>query len=177
MRLESSSKLTKRRIETVKDAVSVATLARDLIEENAGRLRVTGTEIRGQCPICLNGNHSEAFSVSVKENFFYCHACGEGGDVVKLAALTHGMGPGEAATWLGYRYGIDLPARPESWFRKQDRQAREREAIREARRDIKRRRLFRYFILPDLEQIEDPGERERQTILAWDDFKGLPVND
>ena len=168
--------LQRRRFDIIKEAVPVATLARDLIEEDLGRLRTTGGRIRGYCPICKNGNHSEAFSASLNENMWYCFACKEGGDVITLANLAGGFHSTAAAVaWLADKYGADLPTRPESWYRKQDRQARIRERLEAERREIRRRRLFKYCILPELELVADE-DRERETRIAWERFKGLPID-
>lgn len=169
------SAFNKRRIEIVKENVTVPQLANDLlVESGENPLRRAGDHHRGVCPLCGNGAHSHAFSAL--ENVFYCFACMEGGDVVTLAQKAGDFpGPAMAASWLAHRYGIELPARPDSWHRKIDRQARLRAALIEKRKNVLRRRLFSTFILPMLEEIEDPDEREKQTQLAWEDFKTLPV--
>lgn len=167
--------LQRKRFDIIKGAVPVATLARDLIEENAGRLRERSDELRGQCPVCLNGNHSEAFEASLEKNLWHCFACGEGGDVIDLANLAGRCeSPGFAVAWLAHKYGVELPERPDSWYRKQDRQARIRERIEAERMEIRRRRLFKYCILPELENVP-PEDRERETKIAWERFRRLPV--
>ena len=80
----------------------------------------------------------------------------------------------EAVAWIGHRYGLDLPERPESWFRKQDRQARLRQAVIEERREIKRRRLFKYLILPEIEKLPEADEA-REAEMAWERMKRLPM--
>jgi hypothetical protein len=67
-----------------------------------------------------------------------------------------------------------LPERPDSWFEKQDRQARLRQRLEAERLEIKRRRLFKYFILPELEKIAEP-DRGRETNLAWERFRRVPL--
>ena len=64
----------------------------------------------------------------------------------------------EAVAWIGHRYDVDLPERPESWYRKQDRQDRLRQALIEERREIKRRRLFKYLILPEIEKLPEADQ-------------------
>lgn len=169
------SAFVKRRIEIVKENVPVWQLANDLLAERGENpLRRAGEHYRGVCPLCGNGAHSQAFSAL--PNVFFCFACHEGGDVVTLAQKAGNFaGPGMAASWLASRYGIELPSRPDSWYRKVDRQGRLREQIREKRRNVLRRRLFSTFIEPMLEEIEDPEGRAKQTRLAWEDFKDMPV--
>jgi hypothetical protein len=48
--------------------------------------------------------------------------------------------------------------------------------MREERRNIHRRRIFRIF-LPMLESIEDPKEREEETNKVWDSIKRWPLVD
>ena len=95
---------------------------------------------------------------------------------MRLVALWGPFSVPEAVAWIGHRYGIELPERPESWYRKQDRQARTRELMREERRNIHRRRIFRIF-LPMLESIEDPKVREEETNKVWDSIKRWPLVD
>lgn len=164
----------KRRIEKIKEHLSVVEVANDLLSWGGyGAVRRSGSRFRGVCPLCHNGEHSKAFSSDGQ--LFYCFACQEGGDVVTLAALANDMPPAMAAAWLAQRYGIKLPDRPDSWYAKQDRQARLRERIEAERKEIKRRRLFKYLVLPELEHIEPEADRRRETIRAWDRFQRLPL--
>jgi hypothetical protein len=80
----------------------------------------------------------------------------------------------EAVAWIGHRYGLDLPEHPESWYRKQDRQARVRQAVIEERREIKRRRLFKYLILPEIEKLPEP-DQAHEAEMAWERMKRLPM--
>lgn len=175
-KLKPQAALQRRRFEIIKEAVSVTTLARDLIEDASGRIRESGGELRGYCPVCGHGNHSEAFSAQLEGALWHCHACGEGGDVIELAQLAGGFQyASEAVAWLGWRYGIELPERPESWYRKQSQQERLRERIEGERREIRRRRIFKYLIVPELEFLE-PGDREHETWVAWESMKRLPID-
>jgi hypothetical protein len=40
---------------------------------------------------------------------------------------------------------------------------------------VLRRRLFKYLILPVLEEIEDPAEQKLETDRAWRDMKRMPL--
>jgi hypothetical protein len=80
----------------------------------------------------------------------------------------------EAVAWLGHTYNLELPERPESWFKKQTRQERLREQLRKERHELLRRRLFKYFILPQLEKVPKP-DRARETEAAWERFKRIPI--
>lgn len=164
-----SPRLLDRRIEAAKSGVSILQAAQDLTE-----LRKKGQRWRGKCPICEHGGHSDAFSLSEELGLFHCHACGAGGDLIALVASWGTFTVPEAVTWLGHTYNLSLPERPDSWHRKQSRQQRLREHLEAERLEVKRRRLFRYFILPELEQVAEP-ERAEETRVAWERFKRVPV--
>jgi hypothetical protein len=167
-----SPRLLHRRIEAAKAGVSILAVAKDLGSD----LNKKGERWRGQCPICLNGQRSDAFSVDVARGLFFCHACGSGGDLVRLVEASQRMSLPEAVAWLGHNYNIDLPGRPDAWFRKQDRQARIRQEMIEQRREVKRRRLFKYLILPEIEKVPE-ADQERETNLAWGRMKQLNMGD
>ena len=171
VRVSPGRKLLERRIRAAKEGIDLLSVAQDLTT-----LRKKGERWRGKCPICDNGAHSDAFSLDDKLGLWHCFACGSGGDLVRLVELWGPFSVPEAVAWIGHRYGIELPERPESWYRKQDRQARTRELMREERRNIHRRRIFRIF-LPMLESIEDPKEREEETNKVWDSIKRWPLVD
>src|SRR5215204_5105477 len=105
---------------------------------------------------------------------WHCFACSSGGDLVRLVELWGTFSVSEAVAWLGHTYGIDLPERPESWYRKQSRQARLRQAVIEERREIKRRRLFKYLILPEIEKLPE-ADQAREAERAWERFKKVPM--
>jgi hypothetical protein len=74
----------------------------------------------------------------------------------------------EAMVSLAVEYDVELPKRPQSWYRRQERQRPVRDAIDLARFDHLRRRLFRWFFKPSLLRIEDRDEREAEAKLLWD---------
>lgn len=158
----------RRRADKVKEDVPVT----DLVRRLGSSLRHTGGRLRGVCPVCKNGEHSEAFSTDGR--VYNCFACGSGGDVISLAMSWGEFSFGEAVSWLGFEFGVDLPSRPDSWFEKQSRQDRLRQEIERQRQEVKRRRLFKYFILPALEDVAEE-DRERETKLAWKRFKRMPL--
>jgi DNA primase len=169
VRVSPGRKLLERRILAAKEGIDLLSVAQDLTS-----LRKKGEQWRGKCPICDNGAHSDAFSLDAAAGLFYCHACGRGGDTVRLVELWGPFTVGEAVAWLGHTFGLHLPERPDSWFEKQDRQARLRQRLEAERLEIKRRRLFKYFILPELEKIAEP-DRGRETNLAWERFRRVPL--
>jgi hypothetical protein len=74
----------------------------------------------------------------------------------------------EAMVSLAVEYDVELPKRPQSWYRRQERQRPVRDAIDRARFDHLRQRLFRWFFEPSLLRIEDRDEREAEAKLLWD---------
>ena len=166
-----SPRILERRIKAAKSGVTILQVAQDLTE-----LKKRGERWRGKCPICENGERSEAFSLTAELGLFHCFSCGEGGDVVRLVQSAKSLPTAaEAVGWLGFKYGLDLPERPDSWFKKQDRQARLRERVALERLEVKRRRIFKYLILPCLEDVAEV-DRQRETDLAWERFKKIPAN-
>lgn len=172
----SQPSLQKRRFQAIKEEVSVLTAARDLVTEVAGVLQQKGNEWRGTCPVCANGTHSGAFEVNAEKNYWYCFACGEGGDVIELAYRSGFATRTEAVAWLSFTYGVVLPERPEQWFHKQSRQERIREQLDEVRRNSYCRRLFKYLILPGLEGMEDEQERKKEIEACWQEMKHMPLH-
>jgi DNA primase len=169
VRVSPGSKLLAHRIQAAKEGIDLLSVAQDLTT-----LRKKGERWRGKCPICENGEHSDAFSLDDTLGLFHCFACGSGGDVVRLVERWCGFSVAEAVAWLGHTYDLDLPERPESWYRKQDRQARLRQALIEERREIKRRRLFKYLILPEIEKLPE-ADQAREAEIAWERMKRLPM--
>jgi hypothetical protein len=107
---------------------------------------------------------------------FWCYGCGRGGDVVDLEFYCGDYGElWEAVMSLAVEYGVELPQRPASWFARQERQKPIRDGIDNVRREIKRRRLFRCFILPVIDTIEAEEERERELERAWSVFQRVPL--
>src|SRR5688572_13219916 len=148
VRVSPGSKLLERRIRAAKEGIILLSVAQDLKP-----LRMKSERWRGKCPICDNGAHSDAFSLDDKLGLWHCFACGSGRDLVRLVELWGPFSVPEAVAWIGHRYGLDLPERPESWYGKQDRQARPRQAVTEARPEIKRRRPMKYLILPETQKL------------------------
>ena len=171
MKIQTTSAFHRRRFELVKKAVSVPTLARDLLAEKGQELKKSGQRWRGPCPVCGHGQSSGAFSC--REDLWHCFSCGEGGDVVKLADLAVPFdSPSMACAWVAHRYGVPLPDRPEAWFKKQSRQEKTREALREQKEMVKRRRLFKAIMVPLLRGV---GADEDEVRAAWEDFSRVPM--
>lgn len=174
---EHASAFHRRRFDAIKDSVSVARLATDLVDEQGAVLRQSGTRLRGLCPLCGNGLHSQALSVDLEKDLWHCFSCDEGGDVITLANLhCQYSSPAMACSWLAYRYGVELPERPEAWFKKQDRQQRLRARLEKERKEVKRRRLFKTIVVPQIREMTPPDELEAEIRASWERLKETPVD-
>jgi DNA primase len=122
----------------------------------------------GRCPLPDHEDRTPSFYI-YPPGRFHCYGCGRFGDVVDLEFFCGDYGElWEAMIALSLEYGVELPKRPESWYRKQERQKPVRDAINQAKFDHLRRRLFRRFFEPSLLRIEDSAEREAEAVLLWD---------
>ncbi len=165
-------------IDAAKEAVPTIDLADRLAADRGGRWRKVGSEWTTNCVLPDHEDRSPSFTVNPEKNVFFCHGCLRGGDVVKLAQLAWGYHEQEmamAAANLLHEFGFEIPQRPPAWHRKQERQKPVRDGIEQVRKNIKRRRIFKYYILPNLERIEDPEEYRRELDRAWSEFQEVPV--
>lgn len=163
------SRFRQQQFRAVREAIPVSRYVRDMGIE----LKKSGARWRGKCPVCGHGENSEALSVGDERGLWHCFACNAGGDLIVMAELVEGFeGPHFALVALAERYGVDLPQRPDAWYRKQERKARLREALDRKRREVKRRRLFRVVMVPFLDSV---GATEAEVRAAWEDFKNLPL--
>jgi DNA primase len=162
----------RRPIDAAKEAVPVIDLADRLC--GPGGLRRIGEKWVAHCPLPDHEDRSPSFTVYPETDSFFCYGCLRGGDVIKLASLAWGYDERDAhvaAANLLHQFGHDIPQRPPAWFRKQERQKATRDAIEKTQNNIRRRRLFRYLILPHVDAIEDEEERNRELDRAWSDFR------
>jgi hypothetical protein len=132
--------------------------------------------LRRRCPLPDHEDRSPSFVLYPQTESFFCYGCLRGGDVVELYRLAQGYSEREAhvaAANLLMEFGHEVPQRPPAWFRKQERQRRTREAVDHTRKNVLRRRLFKYLILPHVDTIEDYDERNRELDRAWSEFRRL----
>jgi len=161
-------------IDAAKEAVRVIDLADRLA--GPGKMRRVGKTWATNCLLPNHEDRSPSFVVYPETNSWYCFSCLRGGDVVELARLVWGYDERDAhvaAANLLHEFDHKLPQRPPTWYHKQERQRRTREAIDHTRKNILRRRQFKYLILPYIDTIEDEDERNQALDRAWADFKRL----
>jgi CHC2 zinc finger len=154
-------------IDVAKESVTVLELAERLVGKPLTRRWQSYVAC---CPLPDHEDKTPSFYVYADNNRGWtCFGCGRGGDVVHLFALAHGHDHmGKAAAYLLLEFGHELPQRPPSWFRRQERQKPVRDAIYEMRFEHLRRRLFRRFCVPVLKPIEDEQERDEEAAVLWD---------
>lgn len=161
-------------VEEAKAKVSTLDLA-DLLC-GPSTLRRVGERWVARCPLPQHEDRSPSFTVYPETDSFFCFGCLAGGDVIELARHAWGYDKTEVATaaaMLLMEFGHEVPQRPPSWFRKQERQRRTRDAVDQTRKNIHRRRIFEHLILPHIDAIEDEEERNRELERAWTDFQRL----
>jgi DNA primase len=122
----------------------------------------------GRCPLPDHEDRTPSFYIYPPDRF-YCYGCDRGGDVVDLEFFCGDYGElWEAMTALSLEYGVELPKRPESWRRKQERQMPVRDGIEAAKIYAARRRLYRRFFEPVVLATIDPADREHDAQLFWE---------
>jgi DNA primase len=153
-------------VQAVKEAVRIEQVASDY-----GDFRLSGPgRLVGQCVCPDHDDRTPSLFIFLKEQRFKCFGigCGASGDVLDLMMLASpDMALWEALVDLSVRYGVDLPGRPDSWYRKQARQRPIRNAIDEAKVLHIQRRVFRIFV-PLLREIEVEREQREETEALWD---------
>jgi len=166
-------------IDEARAMVSTVELAEQLCAEQGNLLRRAGREWLTNCLLPDHEDRTPSFYVDPEKDLWFCHGCVRGGDVLELTLYAWGYEKHEvamAAADLLREFGHDVPERPATWHRKQERQRAVRCAIEETKKNIVRRRLFRHLILPLIDAIEDEAEHARELDRAWNDFRRLTLS-
>jgi DNA primase len=73
-------------LERIKQRISLL----DYLRQQRWIARPTGrhSEFVGLCP--LHPETRPSFYVNSRKNLFYCHGCGQGGDLIRFVELSHG---------------------------------------------------------------------------------------
>jgi CHC2-type zinc finger protein len=144
-----------------------------------GRLHRRGKEWMGLCPLSRHEERTLSFTLNPEKNVFWCFGCLRGGDVVELARFAWGYDKSEAPTAAANilrEFGHEIPPRPDSWFRKQERQRPTSDGIEQVLHQAKRPRLFGWCVSPAIDAIVDEEERQQELERAWSDFQRLPLS-
>jgi hypothetical protein len=158
--------------EAIREAVPIEVVARRYTD-----LQPLGGEawFTGRCPLPGHEDRTPSFYIYPGSRY-WCYGCSRGGNVVDLEFHCGGYGElWEAMVSLAIEFGVELPQRPESWRRKQLRQRAIRDAVASARREVLRRRLFRWCVLPLVDAIEGAEERHQELERAWEDFQRVAL--
>lgn len=78
------------------------------------RLRGSGPQRRGACPLHRGDGRGRSFSVNLEANVFQCFdkTCGQKGDAIDLWAAWHGLSLRQAALDLVRTFGLEPSSRP-----------------------------------------------------------------
>lgn len=126
----------------------------------------------GRCPLPDHEDRTPSFYIYPGEEVggrWWCYGCNRGGDVVDLEF--HCGDHRElwtAMIALAVEHNVQLPERPRSWHRRQERQRPVRDGIEEAKVRVARRRLYRTFFEGLVLATEDPEDREHDAELFWE---------
>lgn len=122
----------------------------------------------GRCPLPDHDDKDPSFYV-YPPGRYWCYGCSRGGDVVDLEFHCGDYGElREAMVALAIEHNVKLPERPASWHTWQKTKTDIRDVAEAARKEVRRRRLFKCLVLTGPEfEIEDPDERRRAIEQAW----------
>jgi CHC2 zinc finger len=159
-------------IEEAKAKVATIDLADRLC--GPGQMRRVGKEWAALCPLPDHEERTPSFTVDPAKDVWFCHGCLRGGDVITLAQRAWDIDRADvAAAEVLLTFGHPIPDRSPAWFRKEERQATVRNIVREAIKSSRRRRFFRWVILPTLEGIADEEERRAEIKRTWAQFEAM----
>lgn len=157
-----------RQIEAVKEGARIEEVA-----AHYGEFKLAGSgRLVGRCLSPEHADRTPSMTLYPEEQRFQCYGCNEGGDVIDLVRLAEGGELWEAMVLLSQRYGTTLPERPRSWFNRQERQERSRNAIDAEKVEHVRMLLYRLIFVPWLRRLPE-FMREEAADRAWD--KSLPL--
>jgi len=94
-----------------------------VIGERVRLKKAGGSNYSGLCP--FHTEKTPSFSVSATKQFYFCHGCHAGGDVLKFVMEMEGLSFYEALKELAERQGIPMPQRAQY----ADDESRQREAV------------------------------------------------
>ena len=157
--------------EAIRAAVPVEEIARRYTE-----LKPLGGRawFDGCCPLPDHDDRNPSFHI-YPPGQWWCYGCGRGGDVIDLEFFCGGYAElWQAMIALAVEYNVELPQRPPSWYRRQERQRPARDALAEAKVNHVQRRLYRIFA-PAIERIEGETERKAEKVQTWHELRGVAV--
>ncbi len=151
--------------EAVRQAVSIEDVARRYtdLEPLGGR-----AWFDGRCPLPDHEDKTPSFYI-YPPGRFYCYGCSRGGDVVDLEFFCGDYRElWEAMISLALDYNVELPERPRSWRRKQERQKPIRDGIEAAIIYVARRRLYKRHFEAIVLASTNEEDRAHDAQLFWE---------
>lgn len=151
--------------QAVRGAVPVEEVARrhTELESLGGRAWFTG-----RCPLPDHEDKTPSFYI-YPPGRWWCYGCSRGGDVVDLE---YHCGDYDelwvAMISLAVDYDVELPGRPQSWYRKVERQRPIRDGIEAEKVHVARRRLYKRYFEPLVLATEDEQDRAHDAQLFWE---------
>jgi DNA primase len=135
-----------------------------------GRQAGQGPEFVGLCP--LHRETQPSFYVNARKNLFYCHGCGQGGDLIRFIELSQHLSFRQSLTYLEQQGSppADSAAvleRAAAFYQQQ------LDRYPEARRYLEQRGLRDPALIQELQIGYAPGGSLRRHLLAQGDSLGL----
>jgi hypothetical protein len=158
-------------IDAAKELVSTLDLARLLCGD---RMSETGGKWQACCPLPDHDDKTPSFFV-FGDGRWRCFGCSRGGDVVDLYMAVNGYEEHEAGLAAGLllsEFGHQPPQRPKSWYAKQERQRRTRDAIDREKVEHIRMLVFRLIWVPWLQDLP-PWTRDEAKVSAWESSRNI----
>jgi len=122
----------------------------------------------GRCPLLEHEDKTPSFYI-YPPGRYHCYGCGGRGDVVDLEFHCGDYGElWEAMIALAVEYGVELPQRPQRWHEAQERRVTYLNWAYEVIGEELARRVFKVTVLPFIDAIIDPKEREEALSRAWE---------
>lgn len=103
-------------VDEIKKQANVESILHTL---GATNIKGNGNEFRANCPISDHRKSPQCFSIDQSTGQWFCHACGEGGDIIELVEKVNNVSFKEAVNFVAECSGTDVgtfkPAIKQAW--------------------------------------------------------------